>query len=391
MAAQERPDQLDSPVVAALIKLGSRANTRLYRLTRGRLGKTWRIGAGLRNPAPVCLLTSVGRKSGQKHTVPLIYLRDGDNIVVVASQGGMKNNPAWYLNVTADPAVTIEVDGKKLALTARTADADEKAALWPRGRPLRRLRQLRGVDRARHPRRHLRAVGILAPHLADRRPDQRSRKAARSSASRPLSPTTKDCMVRRMISAMSSRTGSNPHSSQSTAIARHHRPGELLADRRGELPDNPETQLVSAQHDADVVVGGQLVHHRDDPVDHGLIGSGGVAQLRRNPVEQPSDRVHRRRGEQLTGAGEVAVDGLPGHPEDARDVGEVGRSTFSSITPRVATRMRATASSSSSGGFPPSHGCAWLISLAVSTTRLHDHTHQTIVYGVVTTATPARA
>ena len=44
----------------------------------------------------------------------------------------MKNNPAWYLNVTADPAVTIEVDGKKLALTARTADADEKAALWPR-------------------------------------------------------------------------------------------------------------------------------------------------------------------------------------------------------------------------------------------------------------------
>ena len=77
-------------------------------------------------------LHTVGRKSGQKRTVPLIYLRDGDNIVVVASQGGMKNNPAWYLNVTADPAVTIEVDGKKLALTARTADADEKAALWPR-------------------------------------------------------------------------------------------------------------------------------------------------------------------------------------------------------------------------------------------------------------------
>ncbi len=132
MAAQERPDQLDSPVVARIIKLGSRANIHLYRLTRGRLGKTWRIGAGMRNPAPVCLLTTVGRKSGQKRTVPLIYLRDGDNIVGVASQGGLKNNPAWYLNVAADPAVTIEVDGKKLALTARTADADEKAALWPR-------------------------------------------------------------------------------------------------------------------------------------------------------------------------------------------------------------------------------------------------------------------
>lgn len=65
MAAQERPDQLDSPVVARIIKLGSRANIHLYRLTRGRLGKTWRIGAGLRNPAPVCLLTTVGRKSGR--------------------------------------------------------------------------------------------------------------------------------------------------------------------------------------------------------------------------------------------------------------------------------------------------------------------------------------
>lgn len=132
MAGQERPDQLDSPFVATIIKVSSRLNTHLYRLSRGRLGKTWRIGAGRHKPVPILLLTTVGRKSGKARTVPLLYLRDGERFIVVASQGGLANNPAWYLNVTADPAVTVEVDGKKLALTARTASADEKAALWPR-------------------------------------------------------------------------------------------------------------------------------------------------------------------------------------------------------------------------------------------------------------------
>lgn len=129
---EARPDNLDSPIVAKLMKVSSRLNARIYRLTRGRVGGTWRIGAGLRKPAPVCLLTTTGRKSGRPRTAPLIYLRDGDRFVVVASQGGLANNPAWYLNLSADPAVTIEVDGTEHALTARTAGADEKAALWPR-------------------------------------------------------------------------------------------------------------------------------------------------------------------------------------------------------------------------------------------------------------------
>lgn len=132
MDADKRPAQLDSPVVATAIKLGSRFNTLVYRATGGRLGGTWRVGAAMRKPAPVCLLTTTGRKSGQPRTAPLIYLRDGERFVVVASQGGLPRHPAWYLNLQANPAVTIEVGKEKHELVARTASASERAQLWPR-------------------------------------------------------------------------------------------------------------------------------------------------------------------------------------------------------------------------------------------------------------------
>ena len=89
MRAESRPAQLDSPVVARAIKIGSRLNTKLYQVSGGRLGRKWRVGAGLRKPVDVCLLTTVGRKSGQPRTVPLLYLRDDGRIIVVASQGGL--------------------------------------------------------------------------------------------------------------------------------------------------------------------------------------------------------------------------------------------------------------------------------------------------------------
>lgn len=132
MDAARRPAQLDSPVVARVIRLGSRLNTRLYRATGGRLGGTWRVGAALRKPAPVCLLTTIGRKSGEPRTAPLIYLRDGQRFIVVASQGGSPRHPAWYLNLQANPAVTIQVDRETYSLVARTASAAERADLWPR-------------------------------------------------------------------------------------------------------------------------------------------------------------------------------------------------------------------------------------------------------------------
>ncbi|AZG47899.1 nitroreductase family deazaflavin-dependent oxidoreductase [Gordonia insulae] len=131
MDPEARPDQLGSPFVASLIKLGSRLNAKLYRISGGRLGNTWRVGAGFRKPVPVLLLTTIGRKSGEPRTAPLIYLRRGDEFVIVASQGGLPKNPAWYLNLVAEPEVTIQVGRETHDLVARTASDAERAELWP--------------------------------------------------------------------------------------------------------------------------------------------------------------------------------------------------------------------------------------------------------------------
>ena len=78
------------------------------------------------------LLTTVGRKTEQGHTVPLLYLTDADRLVVIASYGGRNNYPEWYLNLTSRPNVTVEQPGKKMQMVARTADPEERAEWWPR-------------------------------------------------------------------------------------------------------------------------------------------------------------------------------------------------------------------------------------------------------------------
>jgi deazaflavin-dependent oxidoreductase (nitroreductase family) len=108
------------------IKFASKVNTGLFRRTGGRFGAKFPGGA------PVCLLTTTGRKSGEPRTMPLLYLRDGDDVVIVASKGGFSGHPQWYYNLLADPAVVIEIGKEKLSMVARVAEPDEKAALWPR-------------------------------------------------------------------------------------------------------------------------------------------------------------------------------------------------------------------------------------------------------------------
>ena len=127
-----RPKGLDKPIATKIIKGMSTANTWIYRKTNGRLGKTWRVGSALRHGVPICLVTTTGSKSGQLRTVPLVYLRDGDRVVLVASQGGLPNNPMWYGNLVKDPKVEVQVGRQRRAMVAHTADADERAALWPR-------------------------------------------------------------------------------------------------------------------------------------------------------------------------------------------------------------------------------------------------------------------
>jgi F420H(2)-dependent quinone reductase len=127
-----KPKGLDRPATTRVIKAMSTLHTRMYRATGGRLGKHWRIGAGIRKAVPVCLLTTTGRKSGQPRTVPLCYLQEGEAIVLVASQGGLPENPQWYYNVKANPTVRIEIGCRRRAYRARIAGPDERARLWPK-------------------------------------------------------------------------------------------------------------------------------------------------------------------------------------------------------------------------------------------------------------------
>ncbi|WP_408897013.1 nitroreductase family deazaflavin-dependent oxidoreductase [Nocardioides sp. R1-1] len=132
-ATKPKPNGLDRPIVAQLIKYGAKANVAVYRLTNGRVGATWRIGAGWRKPVPVLLLDHVGRRSGRRFTTPLLYLADGPDLVVVASQGGLPRNPQWFHNLVASPETTVAVPGERdRAVRARVAGPEERARLWPR-------------------------------------------------------------------------------------------------------------------------------------------------------------------------------------------------------------------------------------------------------------------
>ena len=97
----------------------------LYQLSRGRIGR--RLGK-----TEHILLTTIGRKSGQPRTTPLTIVVDGARTAIVASNGGAPNHPAWYMNLLANPEVTVQRGADKMAMRARTADASERDALWAR-------------------------------------------------------------------------------------------------------------------------------------------------------------------------------------------------------------------------------------------------------------------
>lgn len=97
-----------------------------FKASKGKVGG--KVGS-----MPVVQLTTTGRKSGQARTVMLTSpLQLGDDVVLVASYGGDDKHPAWYVNLVANPTVTIAMTGREFTATARTASAEEKAQLWPR-------------------------------------------------------------------------------------------------------------------------------------------------------------------------------------------------------------------------------------------------------------------
>ncbi|MCA1008429.1 nitroreductase family deazaflavin-dependent oxidoreductase [Rhodococcus hoagii] len=128
----QRPSGLDSKYTVDIIKWMSKTNVKLYRATGGRLGGKWRVGSAFPWGIPVCLLTTTGRKSGQPRISPLLFLEDGDRVVLVASQGGLPKNPMWYLNIRTNPDVTIQIKSRIRKMRARVATDEERAELWPR-------------------------------------------------------------------------------------------------------------------------------------------------------------------------------------------------------------------------------------------------------------------
>jgi deazaflavin-dependent oxidoreductase (nitroreductase family) len=110
------------PITRNVMKL----HTFAYRATGGR------IGHRLPGLVQMLLLDHVGAKSRKKRTIPLLYTRDGDDVVIVASKGGYPKHPAWYHNLRANPDTTIQVGSERRRVHARVAEPAERARLWPK-------------------------------------------------------------------------------------------------------------------------------------------------------------------------------------------------------------------------------------------------------------------
>lgn len=116
---QERLARMTVQVMAGL-------NVVAFRLSEGR------VGGCVPSGAPICLLTTRGRSTGRLRTVPLLFLWRDDDIVSVASNGGMSVKPQWYLNLLADPVVELSVGNWRQCRRARLASEEERAEMWPR-------------------------------------------------------------------------------------------------------------------------------------------------------------------------------------------------------------------------------------------------------------------
>ncbi len=103
----------------------STLHTVLFRATNGVLGRRL-----VNND--MLLLTTTGRASGRSHTVPLLYLSEGDTLTVIASYGGRPHHPDWFANLVAEPAAVVQLRGSRHPVVARTANASERAKWWSR-------------------------------------------------------------------------------------------------------------------------------------------------------------------------------------------------------------------------------------------------------------------
>jgi len=113
-----------STTSAWALKTFGKLHIPLYRASRGRL-------FGRMDRAPVLLLTTVGRRSGRPRTAPVVYLADGERLIVIGSNAGHERAPAWSLNLEANPIADVELrGGERRQVRARIAAGEERAELW---------------------------------------------------------------------------------------------------------------------------------------------------------------------------------------------------------------------------------------------------------------------
>lgn len=105
-----------------IINLGSHVDKWLIRASGGRLNTTFKW--------PCLLLTTKGAKTGKPRTNPLLYMKDGDKLVLIASKGGNLQHPSWYLNLRAYPEVEVFLDGRSSVYIASDAEGEERDRLW---------------------------------------------------------------------------------------------------------------------------------------------------------------------------------------------------------------------------------------------------------------------
>ena len=112
------------PVSAALSKVLHRADSMILKFTDNKHTVTEIVGL------PIIQLTTVGAKTGEARTMPLVSLLDGEKIALIGSNFGQKNNPGWYYNLKARPECTVQVNGKHAAYVARQAEGEEREKYW---------------------------------------------------------------------------------------------------------------------------------------------------------------------------------------------------------------------------------------------------------------------
>ena len=115
--------RLSMAAPAAALRAVGKLNVPVYRATGGRV-------FGSLDGVPVLLLTTTGRKSGQRRTAPVVYLRDGERLVVIGSNAGNVRAPAWALNLEANPNADVEIGRERRSVRARIAAGEERASLW---------------------------------------------------------------------------------------------------------------------------------------------------------------------------------------------------------------------------------------------------------------------